>query len=332
MTFEVSKVLSDLDDGARDYFRRSTLTPVRVVGNDAQSKEELGKVLADMRSLGPVRMEELLSERDPEKVLGPDDRLARGRLEASIYPWVRVCRLRVRCPDRDGQPVAAACIGTGWFAGPKTIITAGHVLYDVEWPERDETSAAWGAMADVWIGYSEGLALGHANSARFRVTDAWKGFVDAGADEDGRRSQIDLGCIQLGESLFDFPKYFDLNTAGDAALTGQLATISGYPTDRDNTQVQYSGSGRIGDASPTFFYHQIDTCGGQSGAPVWLGGTAVAHTLGCWDPHRRTHRGRAQLGRPDDGRGEGADPAVGGREPMSATALGIPACRFQRRN
>ena len=172
--------------------------------------------------------------------------------------------------------MSAACIGTGWFAGPKTIITAGHVLYDVNWPQRDEITPAWGAMADVWIGYREGLALGHANSARFRVTNAWKAFVDSGASEADRRSQIDVGCIQLGESLFDFPRYFDLNGAGDAAIAGQLATISGYPTDRDSAQIQYSGSGGIGDVSPNFFYHLIDTFGGQSGAPVWLGGTGVA--------------------------------------------------------
>jgi len=266
MTFEVSKVLSDLDDGARDYFRRSTLTPVRALGNDDQSKEELGKVLAGMRSLGP---------QDAEKMFLPDGRQARGFLEASVYPWVRVCRLRIRCPDQNGEPVGVSCIGTGWFAGPKTIITAGHVLYDVNWPKREEATPAWGAMADVWIGYRDGLALGHANSARFRVTKSWKAFVDAGADEAGRRSQIDLGCIQLGESLFDFPKYFDLNGSGDVALTGQIATISGYPTDRDASQIQYSGSGVIGDVSPTFFYHLIDTYGGQSGSPVWLGGTGV---------------------------------------------------------
>lgn len=262
-----SSVLSDLGTGAREYFRHSTLTPVKVIGDDDRSAQDLGKVLAGMHSLGPP---------DEEKLVGRDDRFARGALEASVYPWVRICRLRVRCPDEDGRPVGTACIGTGWFAGPKTIITAGHVLYDVDWPGRDETTPAWGAMADVWIGYREGLALGHANSARFRVSNAWKDFVDAGADEVVRRSQIDIGCVQLGESLFDFPRYFDLNGAGDPALVGQLATISGYPTDRDKGQVQYSGSGNIGEVSPTFFYHLIDTFGGQSGAPVWLGGTGVA--------------------------------------------------------
>jgi glutamyl endopeptidase len=267
MSREASKVLSDIDAGAREYFRHSTLTPVRVVGDNAQSKKQLGELLSGMRALGP---------RDEEKIIALDDRQARGRLEASVYPWVRICRLRLRCPDQDGVPVGAACIGTGWFAGPKTIITAGHVLYDVNWPERIETTPAWGAMADVWIGYREGLALGHANSAKFRVTNAWKDFVAAGAPEDERRAQIDIGCIQLGESLFDLPKYFDLNGADNAALTGEVATISGYPVDRDNGQIQYSGSGKIGAVSPSFFYHQIDTFGGQSGAPVWLGGTGVA--------------------------------------------------------
>ena len=265
---ETDKVSPDIDlDEAREYFRRSTLTPVRAFGDDAQSKRSLGKVIAGLHALGPS---------DQEKVILSDDRLARGRLEESVYPWVRVCRLRVRCPDENGQPVSSACIGTGWFAGPKTIITAGHVLYDTDWPERNATTPAWGAMADIWIGYREGLALGHANSAKFRVTDAWKAFVDAGPEEGQRRSQIDLGCIQLGESLFDFPKYFDLNDVGDAALTGQLATISGYPTDRDGSQIQYSASDTIGAVEPTFFYHKIDTFGGQSGAPVWLGGKGVA--------------------------------------------------------
>lgn len=249
----------------KDYFRRSTLTPVRTFGEDARSKLEMGKVIAGLQSLGP------------EKVIGPiDDRMARGALEASVYPWVRICRLRVRCPDQDGQPSGAAIIGTGWFAGPKTIITAGHVLYDVEWRARDNSEPAWGAMADVWIGYREGLALGHTNSAKFRIADAWKSFVDAGPVESERRSQIDLGCVQLGEAMFDWPRYFDLNAVGDAALSGQLATISGYPSDRDDTQIQYSASAPIGEVKPTYFYHAVDTFFGQSGAPVWLGGTDTA--------------------------------------------------------
>ncbi|UVO54920.1 serine protease [Sphingomonas sp. SUN039] len=249
----------------KDYFRRSTLTPVRTFGEDAQSKLDMGKVIGGLQSLGPL------------KVLLPDDRLMQGAFEVGVYPWVRICRLEIRYADRNNKPISEPVIGTGWFAGPKTIITAGHNLYEVGWERRDRADGpAMGIMADIWIGYRQGNALGHVQSADFHVHDEWRSFIDTNPVESVKRSQLDLGCIQLSGAVFDFPRYFDLNAATNAELSGQAATISGYPTDIDGGEVQHRATAQIGEVSPTFFYHGIDTGRGQSGAPVWLGGTDVA--------------------------------------------------------
>ena len=40
----------------------------------------------------------------------------------SVYPW----RVHARCSSR---PRTTQWIGTGWFIGPHTLITAGHVVY-----------------------------------------------------------------------------------------------------------------------------------------------------------------------------------------------------------
>jgi V8-like Glu-specific endopeptidase len=56
----------------------------------------------------------------PESVIGTDDRIR--VLDPETMPWRMICSLEIS--GRTGKG-----IGTGWFVGPKTIITAGHCVY-----------------------------------------------------------------------------------------------------------------------------------------------------------------------------------------------------------
>ena len=56
-----------------------------------------------------------------ETVHGPDDRVK--ITSTSVYPWRAHASLLITA--RDGS----MWIGTGWFIGPHTLMTAGHVVY-----------------------------------------------------------------------------------------------------------------------------------------------------------------------------------------------------------
>ena len=52
---------------------------------------------------------------------GPDDRVQITRTQN--YPWRVHCSLRIVAADN------SLWIGTGWFVGPRLLVTAGHVVY-----------------------------------------------------------------------------------------------------------------------------------------------------------------------------------------------------------
>src|SRR4051812_15241614 len=56
-----------------------------------------------------------------ETVIGQDDRTR--ILETHLPPWRMICALEM-------ETTFGSFIGTGWFAGPKTLITAGHCVFD----------------------------------------------------------------------------------------------------------------------------------------------------------------------------------------------------------
>ena len=56
-----------------------------------------------------------------ESIIGTDDRVQ--ITNTAVYPWRVHCSLRITA--RDGSQ----WIGTGWFIGPHTLITAGHCVF-----------------------------------------------------------------------------------------------------------------------------------------------------------------------------------------------------------
>ena len=58
---------------------------------------------------------------DTESVLGPDTRIQIAN--TADYPWRVHCSLLITAND------GSQWIGTGWFIGPKTVVTAGHCVF-----------------------------------------------------------------------------------------------------------------------------------------------------------------------------------------------------------
>jgi hypothetical protein len=76
-------------------------------------------------------------------VHGPDDRVQISN--TSVYPWRVHASLLITAAD------GSRWIGTGWFIGPHTLMTAGHVVYIKNsgvpvCPRSRSSSRAWSAV------------------------------------------------------------------------------------------------------------------------------------------------------------------------------------------
>lgn len=188
-------------------------------------------------------------------ILGEDDRTR--ILETDMYPWRMICALKIN----DGR-----FIGTGWLAGPDTIVTAGHCVY------HKSDLGGWAKNITVipaLDGDVENPPLGNESvqtSTTFFATDAWQ------ADQD---PDFDIGCIKLDEPIGNDLGWFATAALADQELEEHLVNISGYPGDKPKHSFpkgneQWFHSNRIHYVSPRRIYYDVDTMGGQSGSPVWI--------------------------------------------------------------
>jgi V8-like Glu-specific endopeptidase len=188
-----------------------------------------------------------------ESVIGVDERVR--VLDTDLAPWRMICALRMR------GPTGASAIGTGWFIGPRTLLTAGHCVHSTRF------FGGWASSIEVVPGLngvgSDELVrpYGEVTSTSFSSLDLWTEREDP---------DFDVGCIHLDEPLGDKVGWFGLAVLAPADLEGYLVNISGYPADRGAGSEQYHAANRIVHVGDRRIYYEVDTYGGQSGAPVWI--------------------------------------------------------------
>jgi V8-like Glu-specific endopeptidase len=188
-----------------------------------------------------------------ESVLGIDERVR--ILDTDLSPWRMICALRMR------GATGAGAIGTGWFIGPKTLLTAGHCVHSKLFFN------GWAQTIEVIPGMnSEGAGsrrrpFGSVTAHRFSSVDRWIEKEDA---------DFDIGCIHLEEPLGDKTGWFTLAALTSQELPGFLVNVSGYPADRGRGAEQYHHRNRILQVTDRRIFYEVDTAGGQSGAPVWV--------------------------------------------------------------
>lgn len=184
-----------------------------------------------------------------ETVLGVDQRVRIS--DTSRLPWRMVAGLRL-IPK---PPFTSEFIGTGWFIGPKTLLTAGHCVFS------GSDFGGWIGAIEVSPGRNAGkFPYGTVTAKRFSALEAWQTSSDA---------DFDIGCIHLDEPLGKKVGYFKVASMSDADLKNALLNISGYPADRGDGTEQYFHANRVLRTSARRIYYDIDTYGGQSGSPVW---------------------------------------------------------------
>jgi len=183
-----------------------------------------------------------------ESILGDVDR-RKQILETDLLPWRMLCSLEII--SQSGMEY----IGTGWFAGPRTVITAGHCVYDpIE-------LGGWAKSITVRPGRNgDSFPFGEAASSRFSTSDRWLEAQDP---------DYDYAAIHLSENLGSAVGSFGIATLPDAELNNRLLNISGYPGSPGGGAHQYFHANRVKAVTARRVFYDIDTLGGQSGSPVW---------------------------------------------------------------
>jgi V8-like Glu-specific endopeptidase len=195
----------------------------------------------------------------PETVHGVDDRVRVN--DTARYPWRVHASLLITA--RDGSN----WVGTGWFIGPHTLVTAGHCVYikNSGNPQRD----GWVSTIRVMPGRNGSqLPYGSVISRRFRTVGGWS----QNGDEN-----FDYGAILIPTELGNDVGWFGFGVLTDAQLIGAAANVSGYPGDKPEG-TQWYDNHQVASVSPTKVHYDIDTMGGQSGSAVYVvrGGRRVA--------------------------------------------------------
>jgi glutamyl endopeptidase len=186
----------------------------------------------------------------PEIVHGPDDRVK--ITNTSAYPWRAHASLLITAADN------SLWIGTGWFIGPHTLMTAGHVVYikNSGVPGRD----GWVKKIQAMPGRNgDTLPYGSVTSSNFRSVGGWTNSGD---------ENFDYGAIILPTELGNTVGWFGFGVYADADLKESTQNISGYPGDKPSG-TQWYDSRKVASVNSRKVYYDIDTAGGQSGSAVY---------------------------------------------------------------
>jgi V8-like Glu-specific endopeptidase len=196
-----------------------------------------------------------------EIVIGTDER--RQVTATANYPWRASASLLITA--RDGS----RWIGTAWFIGPHTLMTAGHCVF-LRSPEPERHG--WARSIEVIPGRNgRETPFGRVTSTVLRSVVGWT--------EDGEQDH-DYGAIILPTDLGETTGRFGFGVYNDATLLASVGNIAGYPGDKPSGTMWYDAK-RISSVGPRRTSYEIDTAGGQSGAAVYRiqNGTRTAFAI-----------------------------------------------------
>ena len=195
-----------------------------------------------------------------EVIIGTDDRVRVNPTTA--FPWRAICSLRITAANN------SRWIGTGWLVAPRTIITAGHCVF-----MHDQ--GGWAKNIEVIPGLNDAARpFGSYQSGNLRSVTGWTA---------SKNRDFDYGAIILPANSRpgDRTGYFGFGVKTDAYLMSSILNLSGYPGDKGGAQ-QWFMALRAKSVSSRVIKYDIDTMGGQSGAPVWV---KVGDTRTCVGIH-----------------------------------------------
>jgi len=186
-----------------------------------------------------------------EVVIGQDDRVRITNTKAT--PWNRICHLKIQTAN------GKSYLGTGFFIGPRTIVTAGHCVYI-------HSQGGWAKQITVTPGRNETEAPFKSYTATsFRSVKGWV--------KDKSRN-YDYGVIILPKSAAIPSEIgaFGFGSYSNQSLMNKKLNTAGYPGDKPSGTMWFHGRNAKAVTASTITY-DIDTAGGQSGSAVWVKGS-----------------------------------------------------------
>ena len=240
--FTVSKPKA-IDDGAE-----SAREPRRRAGDRGSADAAPGLSARKLLVRGKGELPTPVDETGFESIYDPNDDRRTRILDTESWPWRMICSLRIDAPG-------GRSVGTGWFIGPRTVITAGHCVYT-------RNMGGWADQITVVPGRDDNeQKFGSTVSEDFDTINRWVEHQDP---------DFDYAAIHLSEPLGAQTGWFSVAIKTRAELEGSLVNVCGYPADRARGAQQWFHANRVLRALPERIYYNVDTYGGQSGSPVWL--------------------------------------------------------------
>jgi glutamyl endopeptidase len=212
------------------------------------------QVTEAMAALPPV---ESLVFDEPEDVCGIDNRVRIS--PAATIPWRWTCELLITMAN------GAGARGTGWFIGPRTVMTAGHVVFSA-------AAGGWATSIEVVPGMDDASRpFGSQVGTSFRSVVGWTVNGDP---------EYDYGAIILpNNNLGNTVGWFGFAALSDADLQNLLVNTAGYPGDKPFATMWFN-AGAITTVTARRLNYMIDTFPGQSGSSIWRLQNGLRHGVG----------------------------------------------------
>ena len=183
----------------------------------------------------------------PESVIVPDERT---EITATTSAPSRFIAYLVVTWANYAQ---GAC--TGWFIGPRTVVTAGHCVYNTD----AGAAHGWAKTIKVYPGRT-GLSTPYASTSSYKLFSV-KGWTDYAYPAS------DYGAIETVAPLGNNTGWFGYAWQASNTFAGTY-TVRGYAGDKP-AATMWTMSGAITNANTNRLWYSIDTFGGQSGAPLY---------------------------------------------------------------
>lgn len=199
-------------------------------------------------------------------VIGPTDdrfqiRARPNRPSTLLFPFNTICLLEIL--NAAGNVIGT---GSGTLIAPQVVLTAKHVLMNVNPPRCTVGNSVGTRFAQIRVTPGADFS---APSLRQR-RPASPSSITAPSARFRVDPNLDYGVIILPRPFSGFRQFMMLQPRG-AQNTATLLTIAGYPCDKPlGTMWGHSNQIALNNVTATHLSYTIDTCPGHSGSPIWL--------------------------------------------------------------